>query len=119
ELNELDRIGGLFDGSVLVHGVNLSKEDIKKIANARASIVWCPGSNRFLFNKTAPIHDLLKHGINIALGTDSTCSGSESLIDEMNVAINELAISMSKESAAEIVFSFVTINAAKAFKQSD
>lgn len=119
ELNELDQMGGLFEGSVLIHGVNLSELDVEKISNAHASVVWCPVSNRFLFNKTAPIQAILKKEVNVALGTDSTCSGSESLIHEMKVALKELAAIMSEKAAANTVFSFVTTNAAKAYKLSD
>jgi cytosine/adenosine deaminase-related metal-dependent hydrolase len=119
ELKELDAMGGLFEDSVLVHGVNLSEKDVDRISEAHASVVWCPGSNLFLFNKTAPIELLLKRGINVALGTDSTCSGSPSLVHEMRIAINELDPSLSKRAAAQILFSFVTVNAARAYKVSD
>lgn len=119
ELELLERLGGVFDRSVLVHAVNLSKQDIEKISLAGASVVWCPVSNNFLFGKTAPVHDLLLKGVNVALGTDSTCTGSENLLDEMKAAVGDLVNTMSVGTAARTVFSFVTINGARAFKKSD
>ena len=118
EIELLDRLGGLFDRSVLVHALNLSKHDIEKIRVTEASVVWCPVSNKFLFGKTAPVHELLRRGINVALGTDSTCTGSKDLLEEMKAAVGELGNSMSLQAAARQVFDFVTINAAHAFRES-
>lgn len=118
ELRLLEELGGLFDSSVLIHAINISAEDIERIATVGASVVWCPASNRFLFNKTAPIQDLLRKQVNVALGTDSTCTGSETLLSEMRVGMNELLASMSPASAVQAIFSFVTVNAARAFNKS-
>lgn len=118
ELEILWRLGGLFDGAVLVHGINLSSEDVERIAQAGASVVWCPVSNEFLFGRTAPIKELLDQNVNIALGTDSTCTGSPSLVHEMRFAITKLSGFMPREIAARRVFELVTVNAARAYKKN-
>lgn len=119
ELDELDAMGGLFENSVLVHGINLSEESVDRIAQSGASLIWCPTSNYFLFNRTAPIETLIAKGVNVALGTDSTCSGSENLLQEMKRAREKLCETIDLDSVNRLTFEFVTINAAKAFKLPD
>ena len=118
EIELLDKLGGLSSNSVLIHAINVSSKDIKKIANARASVVWCPSSNYFLFNKTTKISNLLENNINICLGTDSTSSGKGDLLQEMRFAVKDLEAFMSYREAAKLVFSFVTKNPAMAYKES-
>lgn len=86
ELSRLVELGGLRSNTVLVHGVGLSKSDVERIANAGASLVWCPSSNEFLFDRTAPLEHMFGR-IRIALGTDSTLTGNASLFDEIRCAI--------------------------------
>jgi cytosine/adenosine deaminase-related metal-dependent hydrolase len=118
ELELLRQLGGLFDGTVLVHGVNLSTADIEKIAKNRASLVWCPASNDFLFGQTAPIKHLLEKEVNVALGTDSSSTGSPDLAHEMRIAIAALTQFTPNDLAVRLAFEFVTVNAARAYKQS-
>jgi len=54
-----------------VHAVAMSERQAKKFR----ALVWCPQSNYFLLNKTAPVHLLKKH-TEILFGTDSTLTGS-------------------------------------------
>jgi 5-methylthioadenosine/S-adenosylhomocysteine deaminase len=117
ELAALDRMGGLFDRTVLVHAIALRSHDIARIAASGASIVWCPASNAFLFNTTTPIASLLRAGINVALGTDSSCTGAGSLLEELRLAIAQVPNPHS-ESAALCVLKMVTRNAAHAFGMS-
>lgn len=85
ELTELDRLGALQSNTVLVHGVGLTPNDRALLHTRRASLVWCPSSNLFLFRRTADIPSLLGR-IRIAIGTDSTLSGSPTLFDELRTA---------------------------------
>jgi len=85
EIGTLNTLGILKSNTVLIHAIALSKEDITLITKSGASIVWCPSSNFFLFNKTAPIEEL-NRSIRIALGTDSTLTGPATLFEEMRVA---------------------------------
>ena len=63
--------------SVLAHGVHLSDEDIKLIAQNSATVVHCPASNYKLASGTARILDLHRAGVNVALGTDGPASGND------------------------------------------
>ena len=85
ELYELMSLGGLNDNTIIIHGIGLSAQDIVNLAAKRRGLVWCPSSNIYLFGKTAPIEKMIGV-VPIALGTDSTLTGSLSLFDEMRFA---------------------------------
>lgn len=63
--------------SVLAHGVHLSDDDIKLIAQNSATVVHCPASNYKLASGVARILDLHRSGVNVALGTDGPASGND------------------------------------------
>lgn len=110
--------GALHDRCLLVHAVNLEEDEVELIADTRSSVVWCPSSNLFLFGKTTPIGRLIDVEANILLGTDSPCSGSGSLREELQVALGYLCASegYSIEDAAGAVLRMVTVNAASGFR---
>ena len=85
-INILEKKNGLFNRAVLVHCIGCDQKDIEKIANANASMVWCPHSNLFMFNKTANIREFLIHEVNVSLGTDSPMSGSINILAELKTA---------------------------------
>lgn len=85
EVKRLHEMGGLDDRTVAVHAVGIRAIDIETLHTSSASVVWCPASNAFLFNKTAPMN-LLAGRARIAIGTDSTLTGSVTLFDEMRAA---------------------------------
>ena len=84
ELKELDRLGGLNKETIIVHGVGIEKADLP-LMERLGGLIWCPGSNMFLFGATAPVEQLLGK-IPIALGTDSTLTGPDSLFEELRNA---------------------------------
>lgn len=53
-----------------VHGISLDPAE----ADYLAGLIWCPGSNDFLYGKTAPV-DALFDRLPLLFGTDSTLSG--------------------------------------------
>lgn len=68
--NEISRLlrWNLFKKPLIgVHGVAMDETQAKGFH----ALVWCPASNYFLLNSTAPIHKL-KHHVPILFGTDST-----------------------------------------------
>lgn len=85
EIEELDRLGVLASNTVLVHGIAASDAQVRKLAERRVALVWCPSSNLHLYGKTAPV-DLLKGRVGLSLGTDSTLSGAPTLWDELRAA---------------------------------
>ena len=112
EISHLDRIGVLSSNSVIVHGVALRAEDIRKMKHRGSSLVWCPTSNLRLYGQTAPIARLKGH-IRVALGTDSTLSGPPTLLDEVQAA------HATGQTTAEEIFEMVTVNAASIFGLKD
>jgi 5-methylthioadenosine/S-adenosylhomocysteine deaminase len=100
--------------TVLIHGIALSSKDISEIAKAKASLVWCPGSNYFMFRKTGDVRQWLAKGINVALGTDSPASGELNLLYEMKWAKKLYKKIYRKDIPDSTLVEMVTINAAKA-----
>ena len=85
EIAALEARGLLGDTTVLVHGVGMDDHDIQRVEQRRASVIWCPSSNVFLFGTTAPVDKLLDR-IPVALGSDSTLSADGDLLDELRAA---------------------------------
>jgi cytosine/adenosine deaminase-related metal-dependent hydrolase len=95
EISKLDSLGVLKSNTVLVHAVALHDADLARIQERSASIVWCPASNLFMFGKTALIKRS-KDFASIGLGTDSTMTGSPTLLHEMRVAAQTSEATMSE-----------------------
>ena len=72
----------------IVHGVALTKEELKKMADFKMGLVWSPFSNLLLYNETTDIVTAKKLGVNIALGSDWTPTGSKSILEELKIARN-------------------------------
>ncbi|MBN1410878.1 MAG: amidohydrolase family protein [Spirochaetales bacterium] len=118
-LVKLEKMGCLDDHNVLIHCIGFSNSDIRKVSRAGASIVWCPGSNMYMFNVTCKIREILKAGINVSIGTDATHSGSANIIDEMQFARKTYRKIYSEDLDAKTIFDMVTINPARAFRIQD
>ena len=70
-IKTIDKLGGLGDHSVFVHGIAFSESDMDLIKERGASVAWCADSNMYMFNDTTDIKMLLDKGINVCIGTDS------------------------------------------------
>ncbi len=85
-INYLYDLGVLDAGTLCVHAVHVSPEEIRIAAGEGVKICLCPGSNRFLRVGAAPVRQYLEHRILPALGTDSLASNPElSLWREMQL----------------------------------
>lgn len=85
EFEQLDRRGGLHQNTILVHGVGLTPQQRLRLAEQGGGLIWCPGSNHFLFGRTAWVQELAEAG-KVALGSDSRLSGEFDLLAELQVA---------------------------------
>jgi hypothetical protein len=96
EIDRLQALGCVGANTVLVHGVALTAGRWRGVADAGASLVWCPQSNDFLFGRTAPVRELLDAAPGarqrISLATDSRVTGSRDLLDELRFARRVAAI---------------------------
>lgn len=115
----LERLGCLTEHDLFIHCIGFSDEDIAKTAKAGASVSWCPASNLFMFNVTCKIRKLLKAGVNVAIGTDSTHTGSINLLAEMQFARAVYRRLYGEDLPAQTLFQMVTANPAKAFRIYD
>lgn len=70
----LQRLGLLRPGTLLVHGQELERGDLPRIAGSGASLVVCPGTIAFFGRTPPPVPHWLAAGIPVALGTDSLAS---------------------------------------------
>jgi cytosine/adenosine deaminase-related metal-dependent hydrolase len=92
ELSELDRLEILDDCTVLVHGLAIDEDGVALARARRASLIVCPSSNRFLFDKV-PDLSLLNIIGKIALGSDSPLTAEGDLLDEIRFAMRFCGIS--------------------------
>jgi hypothetical protein len=86
EIERVEELGLLCSRTVLVHGVGLPTESMPRLAASGAGLVWCPGSNFFLFGRTLAAREALAASIPLALGSDSTLSGEGGLLRELSLA---------------------------------
>jgi len=79
---------GIFDSHVLLaHAVHLSPEDIQLLGSIKGGISHNPVSNQKLGCGVAPVVDLIKHDITVALGTDGPASAlTLDMFEEMKAA---------------------------------
>lgn len=92
EIWELDHLGLLDANSIIVHGLALDKAGVELIRQRRTSLVLCPSSNRFLFNKV-PDWSIIRGVENLALGSDSPLTSEGDLLDEVRFAMRNLGLS--------------------------
>jgi 5-methylthioadenosine/S-adenosylhomocysteine deaminase len=115
----LARLGCLDDHDVLIHCIGFSDEDIRRAKSAGASVVWCPASNLFMFNVTCKVRKLLREGVNLAIGTDSTHTGSFNLLEEMRFARSTYRRLYGEDLEARRITEMVTRNPARALWMQD
>lgn len=113
----LDAAGLLGENTLLAHCVHLSDAEIERLAETGTSVVHCPSSNLKLASGIARVVDLLRAGVNVALGTDGPASNNS--LDMFHEA--KLAALVQKGFSgdptalpAEKVFAMMTIDGARA-----
>lgn len=82
-------MGGLGPQTLVAHVVQADEADLNLLAESGTHVVHCPTSNLKLGEGIAPVAQMRRLGINVALGTDSLASVSRcDLFEEMRLAIN-------------------------------
>ncbi len=71
----LDELGALNAKPTLIHMVNVTPDDIARVARAGSAVVTCPRSNHHLECGVFPWAAFAAAGVEVALGTDSVASG--------------------------------------------
>ena len=85
EIADADQLGLFEERLVPVHLVGADDPGIELLRRARVPIVWCPSSNLFLFERTAP-RELVSSGVPVLLGSDALVTAAGTLLDELRVA---------------------------------
>ena len=86
-LEYLEKLGVLGPQTVLAHCVWPEADDIARLARAGTHVAHCPSSNLKLASGIAPVPELRKAGVNVALGADGApCNNSLDMFHEMRLA---------------------------------
>jgi cytosine/adenosine deaminase-related metal-dependent hydrolase len=76
----LDRLGFWAPGTLAVHGVQASMDDLRLLAARGTTLVTCPRSNVFVGVGPPPVSRFYASGVEVAIGTDSLSS-----VDDLNL----------------------------------
>lgn len=121
-IERLRRLGLLSPRLLAVHMTQLDDREIELIKEHEVNIVHCAESNMKLASGFCPVHSLLEHGINVAIGTDGTaCNNDLDMLGEMRSS-SLLAKAVAKDAAAVPAFTalkMATLNGARALGLDD
>jgi aminodeoxyfutalosine deaminase len=106
----LERLEFLNDRTLVVHGVHLAVEELRRLHRVGATLVTCPRGNRLTGAGQPPVADFYREGLRVALGTDSLAS-----VPDLNL-FNELAElrRIAPEIPAAVLLESATITGARA-----
>jgi 5-methylthioadenosine/S-adenosylhomocysteine deaminase len=83
----LDHLGLLGPKTVIVHGVHLTKRELKRMIATGTKLVHCPSSNLKLASGIAPIFEYRQAGLKMGLGSDGApCNNTMDPFLEMRLA---------------------------------
>lgn len=83
----LNQFGIPGKNSIFAHSVHVSKNEIAILKETGTSVSHNPVSNMMLGDGVAPVVEMLRQGVNVALGTDGAASNhSQDLFDTMKAA---------------------------------
>jgi 5-methylthioadenosine/S-adenosylhomocysteine deaminase len=116
-LARLQELGVTSPALLAVHMTQLTADEIRQYAASGGHIVHCPESNMKLASGFAPVAELSRAGINVALGTDGAASNNDlDMLGEMrSAALLGKAVSGDASALpAAAVLRMATLNGAQA-----
>jgi len=116
-LEYLESLGISGERCLFAHGVDLTAEEMARMAETGVNVAHCPQSNMKLANGMARIEELRRAGVNVCLGTDGAASNNDlNMFSEMNSAALLQKVQTMDPTAlnAQAVLDMATINGAKA-----
>lgn len=121
EIQMLDELGLLSQRTLLVHGNQLTEEDLLGISSTKSSVAHCLSSNMSTADKTLNLSSVMKHKINVTVATDGVVTGSDfSVLREAGNAYRyHNRFQKETQIPASIFFDMITINAAEALGLQD
>lgn len=102
---------------IYAHGVWIPPEDFKILQKTGGTVCHCPASNLKLASGFAPVPEMLKSGVNVALGCDGGPSNNcYDMIREMKLAalVHKARLLDPEVLPAETVLEMATLNGARA-----
>lgn len=107
---------GLLDYPTLLAHVNYCDDDeLRLLAAGKASVVYCPRTHAYFGHPPHRWRQMLRSGINVAVGTDSCASSPDlNLVDELRL-LHQIA----PEIPADELWQLATIRAARAIRMED
>ena len=121
-LDSLNRLGLLGPRTQCVHMTDLGDQDIELLIESGSHVIHCPQSNMKLASGVCPVKNLLSHGVNVALGTDSAASNNSlNMFTEMRMAtlLAKLDSGDATTLPAATTLAMATINGARALGIDD
>ena len=102
----------LLPKTAMIHAIGLTAGDYGAMAQATTALIWSPRSNITLYGDTARVTTAARQGVEIALGTDWTPSGSINLLRELRCADSLNKTYMDSYFSDKQLWEMVTLNAA-------
>jgi hypothetical protein len=102
----------LLEKTAMIHAIGLTASDYASMANAGTALIWSPRSNITLYGDTARVTTAARYGVEIALGTDWTPTGSMNLLRELQCADEYNTKYLDKYFSDKQLWEMVTSNAA-------
>jgi cytosine/adenosine deaminase-related metal-dependent hydrolase len=82
----LDGCGFLDSRLLAVHGVQMTRGDLARLAERGVTLVTCPRSNAYTGAGPPPVADFYASGVRVAVGTDSEHTGLERVLRTARIA---------------------------------
>ncbi len=117
----LHSIGVRGSNTVLAHCVHVTDGEIKKMARAGTHVAHCPSSNLKLASGVARVPELLRRGVNVAIGADGApCNNNLDAFVEMRLAgLIQKPVHGPTAMPAQTVFEMATVRGAQAMGLAD
>lgn len=87
----LARVGFLGPRVIVVHGVQLTFEEMRRLAAMQATLVTCPRGNENTAAGPPPVAEFFRSGLRVAVGTDSLASVTDLNLFAELAALRRLA----------------------------
>lgn len=118
----MDKLGVFNYGGGFYHCVHMTQEDLDIVKEHNISVITNPASNLKLASGIAPVNEMLKQGINLAIGTDGPASNN--CLDMFREMFLVTALAKYRENDASAVdaievLKMATTGGAKAMNLSD
>ena len=89
---------------IAVHGISMTENQSRRVAG----LIWCPGSNFYLYGKTADTDLLKKLGKKVFFGSDASLTGDPNIWNHIRLAMDLIG-------SKKAVYEMLTTNPASYF----